>query len=332
MTPSFALDLQGVGERLENARRIAIASHLRPDGDAIGSLVALGDVLAQRAKEIILLNEDPVPSSCRFLGGLDRIRRPGEFPGPLPVDLFVVVDTSARDRVGEKIWSILPPGVPVLIIDHHITNTRFGQLDYVDAKAPATGQILYQLFRLMGWSVSPLAREHLWVAINTDTGSFQYPSTTADTLRIAAELVEGGVDVGRMSTALYQDYPVRRLQLLGRLLESLDLRAGGRLSSWRMRHQDLRELAIGPGDTEGLIEHLRAIEGVIVAVSFEESPDGQSVRVSARSKDSSIADVASICSQFGGGGHQLAAGATLAGSLDEAAERFLSTATQTLSK
>jgi bifunctional oligoribonuclease and PAP phosphatase NrnA len=118
--------------------------------------------------------------------------------------------------------------------------------------------------------------------------------------------------------------------LLGRLLPTLDLRAGGRLASWRMRHKDLRELAITPGDTEGLIEHLRSIEGVIVAVSFEESADGQTVRISARSKDSSIADVAAICCEFGGGGHQLAAGATLPGPLDTAAELFLKTATQTI--
>lgn len=328
MTPSLALDLEGVGQRLNSARRIGIASHLRPDGDAIGSLVALGDVLAQSGKEVTLLNEDPVPSSCRFLDGLTRIRRPSDLRSPLEVDIFVVLDTSARDRVGEQIWALLPSSTPVLLIDHHITNTRFGQMHYVDPLSPATGQIVYQLIRLMHWPLTPLARDHLWVAINTDTGSFQYPSTTADTLRIAADLVEGGVDLGRMSAALYQEYPGRRLLLLGRLLPSLDLRAGGRVASWRMRYRDLSELSIAPGDTEGLIEHLRGIEGVIVAVSFEESSDGRTVRVSARSKDAAIADVAAICTQFGGGGHQQAAGATLHGTLDEAAERFLKIATQ----
>lgn len=330
MTQSVALDLHAVGRLFEDAQKIVIASHLRPDGDAIGSLVALGETLLQCGKEVTLLNEDPVPSSCRFLKSLDRIRRPATLQGPLEADLFAVLDTSAGDRVGDQIRSLVAPSVPMLVIDHHITNTHFGNLHYVDANSPATGQIVYQLIRLMNWPVTPLVREHLWVAINTDTGSFQYPSTTAETLRIAAELVEGGVDVGSMSAALYQEYPARRLKLLGRLLPTLDLRADGRLASWRMRHSDLRELAIGPGDTEGLIEHLRAIEGVVMAVSFEESPDGQTVRVSARSKDSTVADVASICCKFGGGGHQLAAGATLSGSLDTAAELFLKTATQTI--
>lgn len=327
---SLALDLRGVGETLRNASRIAIASHLRPDGDAIGSLLALGESLALCGKDVTLLNQDAVPASFRFLPGLERIRRPAEVPQPLQADLFVILDTSARDRVGDAVWALIPESTPVLLIDHHITNTHFGHLHFVEASSPATGQIVYQLIRLMNWPLNPAIREQLWVAINTDTGSFQYPSTTADTLRIAAELVAAGVDLGRMSASLYQEYPVRRLRLLGRLLPSLDLRADGRIASWRMRFRDLQELAIGPGDTEGLIENLRAIEGVIVAVSFEESADGQTVRVSARSKDAAIADVAAICSRFGGGGHQLAAGATLAGPLDVAAEQFLQTATDTL--
>lgn len=330
MTSSLALDLRGAGEKLLSAQRIAIASHLRPDGDAIGSLLALGETLSLCGKEVTLLNQDPVPASFRFLSGLERIRRPAEVPQPFQADLFVILDTSARDRVGDAVWALIPESAPVLLIDHHITNTHFGHLHFVEASSPATGQIVYQLIRLMNWPLTPAICEQLWVAINTDTGSFQYPSTTAATLRIAADLVDSGVDVGRMSALLYQEYPARRLRLLGRLLPSLELHAGGRIASWRMRYQDLQELAIGPGDTEGLIEILRAIQGVGVAVSFEEAADGRTVRVSARSKDAAVADVAAICSRFGGGGHQLAAGATLTGPLDQAAEQFLQIATETL--
>jgi len=329
MTDSLALDLSDVGQRIEAAQRIVMASHLRPDGDAIGSLIALGDSLEGIGKDILLLNQDTIPSTLEFLPETGRVRKPEDLSTiPAKADLVIILDTSSEDRVGEEVWEVVPRNVPALLIDHHITNTCYGTLHHVDAESPATGQIIYELIELMGWPLSDCARQNLWVAINTDTGSFQYNSTTARTFEIAADLVRQGVDVGAMSERLYQNYPARRLQLLGRLLPTLELRAGGRLASWCMKAGDLEELQVAPGDTEGLIDQLRSIEGVVVAVSFEESPAHDSIRVSARSKDADIADVAAICSRFGGGGHQLAAGATLHGDLQQATEEFLQTATR----
>ena len=163
--------------------------------------------------------------------------------------------------------------------------------------------------------------ENLYVAISTDTGSFQYPNTTARTFEIAAELVRAGVDVGRINQQVYENYPRRRVELLRELLRTMRFEGGGRVASFSLSLKTAAELGVLPEDNEGLIDHLRAIRGVIVAVFFEELTDGK-VRVSMRSK-SEKTDVCAICQKFGGGGHTLAAGARMRGSLAEVEQRIL---------
>ena len=161
----------------------------------------------------------------------------------------------------------------------------------------------------------------LFVAISTDTGSFQYPSTTARTYEIGAELVRMGANVGQLSQKLYESYPRRRLELLKSLLNVLRFSSGDRVASFGLTQQTSRALAVKPEDNEGLIDYIRAVEGVIVAAFFEELEGGR-VRVSLRSKDPR-ADVCKVAQQFGGGGHTLAAGIRMAGPLDEAQQRVL---------
>lgn len=314
--------LREVGERLDAAETIALASHTRPDGDAIGSLVALGDALMRRGKKVVMLNQDFVPYRYAFLNGLDNVKRPVDLDEPLEVDVFVALDTADAKRVGSKVWKAIKSRKVMILIDHHISNERYADINYVDTESPATGQIVYELIRQQNWPLSSTARDHLWVAIVTDTGSFQYRNTTDRTLEIAADLVREGVDVGKISTQIFQDFPYRRLQLLGELLNSLERSECGRIASWSLRKETLERLEIRPDDTEGLIDHLRSIEGVIVAVSFEEAGDGF-IRMSARSKSPEV-DVSEICGQFGGGGHMLAAGARQEGTLEEVSTRFLS--------
>jgi phosphoesterase RecJ-like protein len=169
--------------------------------------------------------------------------------------------------------------------------------------------------------MTPEIAENLFVAISTDTGSFQYPNTTARTFEIAAELVHSGVNVGRVSQLLYETYPRRRIELLRELLGTMRFEGGGRVACFSLSLKMAKDLGVKPEDNEGLIDHLRAIQGVIVAVFFEELPDGK-VRVSMRSK-SEAADVAKIAQHFGGGGHTLAAGARVRGTLAEVEEKLL---------
>src|SRR5438876_363594 len=206
-------------------------------------------------------------------------------------------------------------------IDHHLSNPGYGDLVHVDPTAPATGQIIFDLIKSQDFPFDREIAENLYAAISTDTGSFQYPKTSARTFEVAAELVCTGIDVGQLSQQLYENYPRRRVELLRELLRTMRFERDGRVASFSLALQTAAELQVLPEDNEGLIDHLRAIRGVIVAVFFEELADGK-VRVSMRSKNEGI-DVSAICQKFGGGGHKLAAGARVRGTLAEVESRIL---------
>ncbi|MCB1230449.1 MAG: bifunctional oligoribonuclease/PAP phosphatase NrnA [Verrucomicrobiae bacterium] len=310
-----------IAEAISKAASIGILTHRRPDGDAIGSCVALGEALEALGKRIFLINADEVPDSLRFLSGSERFEVASEISQPYPVDLVIVLDSAGHDRVGDEAWNALSNAGLVINIDHHISNTRFGDLNYVDAKSPATGQIIYELISDQGWRLTTDGRDALYAAISTDTGSFRYPSTTAATYRIAAELIDEGLDVGGISQKLYESYPLRRLFLLRDLLQKMEVRDDGRVVAIKLTLAMAEAVGMRPGDTEGLIDVIRSVDTVIVAVFFEEMADGK-IRVSSRSK-STVVDVGQVCAVFGGGGHQLAAGTRMRGPIDDAADRFL---------
>jgi bifunctional oligoribonuclease and PAP phosphatase NrnA len=178
--------------------------------------------------------------------------------------------------------------------------------------------------------VTPAIAENLYAAISTDTGSFQYPNTTARTFEIAAELIRRGVNVGRISQLLYESFPKRRIELLRELLGTMNFACNGKLAWFSLSQATAHTLGVLPEDNEGLIDHLRAIRGVIVAIFFEELTDGK-VRVSMRSKDEAV-DVCAICKSFGGGGHTLAAGARIKGSLSEVAQIIVEKASDAIAQ
>jgi len=307
-----------IGERIAGARRILCVSHDRPDGDAIGSLVALGLMLEKQGKEVELINFDLVPEALVFLPESGRVRQP---EGRSTADLMIVLDSAGKDRVNAAVWAYAEGIGEVINIDHHISNTAFGDLNYVDSSSPATGQIVYQLADSQGWTPDAAVAENLYAAISTDTGSFRYPSTTAETYRILAALVDHGVDVGNTNRMLYENYPERRVLVLRELLQGMRIDFGGQCASIALPLSVTESLGLKLGDTEGVVDIIRAIDTVLVAVFFEELPDGK-IRVSSRSKDERC-NVGEICAVFGGGGHSLAAGARLPGPLDEAQDRFL---------
>ncbi|HRQ88484.1 MAG TPA: bifunctional oligoribonuclease/PAP phosphatase NrnA [Bacteroidia bacterium] len=310
--------LSDLQKAIEAASSVLVVSHDRPDGDAIGSSLAMGLILEKLGKTVVIVNHDPVPGSLAFLPGSDRIAAPS---GRSAADLLIVLDAAGRDRIGDAVWEMVV-GIPTTInLDHHISNTRFGDLVLVDATSPATGQLVFQLARHAGWPLDAAIGENLLAAISTDTGSFRYLSTTAETLHIAGEILGLGVDVGRVNRMLYENYPERRVQALSLLLQGMRLDFGGRCASVKLPLAVTRELDLQTGDTEGVIDVIRAIDTVQVAVFFEELPDGK-IRVSSRAKEERYG-VGAICAQFGGGGHTLAAGARLAGPLEAAAARFL---------
>jgi phosphoesterase RecJ-like protein len=214
----------------------------------------------------------------------------------------IALDTATRDRLGTPLQAIKQADCWINI-DHHVSNPSYGDLNYLDLTAPATGQIVFDLIQQQQYPVSLAVAEALFVAISTDTGSFRYRNTSAHTFEVVAELVRQGVDVARISHFLYESQPKRRVLLLHELLQNA------------LTLEKKRQLGIQPADTDGLIDIVRSIDTVIVAILFEELEDHR-VRVSMRSKNTDI-DVNKICGEFGGGGHPLAAGARIRGSLEE---------------
>jgi phosphoesterase RecJ-like protein len=303
---------------LREKNSFAVLSHVRPDGDALGSQLAMALTLLKLGKDVRVWNEDGMLEKYSFLPRAELLRKP---PATREnVDVFIALDTAIQNRMGTALESIGTSEI-CINIDHHPSNPRYGDMVYVDATSPATGQILFELLKAGGFPIDSDIAENLFVAISTDTGSFQYSNTTARTFEIAAELIRAGVNVGRVSQQLYENFPRRRVELLRELLRTMRFDGDGRIASFSLSMQTAADLGVLPEDNEGLIDHLRAIEGVIVAVFFEELADGK-VRVSMRSKDEKV-DVCAICQKFGGGGHTLAAGARVRGTLDEVKQRVL---------
>ncbi len=280
-----------IGQVLREHQHFAILSHVRPDGDALGSQLALALSLEQIGKQVRVWNEDGMLEKYSFLPHADLLTKPPATAEDF--DVAIALDTAIQNRLGTTV-----------------------------AAAPATGEIIFDLIKSQGLPLNHDIAENLYAAISTDTGSFQYPKTSARTFEIAAELVrDGDLDVGKISQQLYENYPSRRLELLRELLRTMRFIAGDRVATFSLSLKTAAKLGVLPEDNEGLIDHLRAVRGVIVAVFFEELTEGK-VRVSMRSKDEAV-DVCAICQKFGGGGHSLAAGARIRGSLAEVEEKVL---------
>lgn len=299
----------------EGHQSFVISSHLRPDGDAIGSMLGLGLTLELLGKSVSYLHQDGVPENLSFLDSEKKVRRPQEVEG-VSAEVFIALDTANEERLGEEVLAMLPPGIPRVIIDHHITNERYGDQVWIDAEAPATAQMVWELAQAAGWETPPLAKVALYVGASTDTGSFQYANTTARTHEMAADLVRGGLDVAEVNRLTYQNFPYRRVELLRLLLATLERSEDGRLAWWSLTNEMKTSVGYQPGDSEGLVDVMRGIDEVVACVFFEEISDG-TVRVSTRSKSVAV-NVSALCGLFGGGGHILAAGARLDGPIEEA--------------
>ena len=308
-----------IGKVLREHQNFAVLSHVRPDGDALGSQLALALSLQKLDKEVRVWNEDGMLEKYSFLPRAELVTKPPATAKDF--DVAIALDTAIQNRLGNTLAAVASAKIWINI-DHHLSNPGYGNLVIVDPSAPATGEIIFELIKSQRLPFNHEIAENLYAAISTDTGSFQYPKTSARTFEIAAELVRAGsLDVGKISQQLYESYPRRRLELLRELLQTARFMEHDRIATFTLSLKTAADLRVLPEDNEGLIDHLRAIRSVIVAVFFEELTDGK-VRVSMRSKDEAV-DVCAICQKFGGGGHTLAAGARIRGSLGEVEKKVL---------
>jgi phosphoesterase RecJ-like protein len=290
-------------EALADVRTVCIVGHIRPDGDCIGSQLGLALALENAGKTVTVWNDDGCPDKLRFLDPERRVRKP---QSGHRFDAVVATDCASFERLGKTGEHVQDRRV-FLNIDHHRSNTKYADINWISPREPSTGELIYDLCQWAGWKVTRPIADCLFAAVSTDTGSFQYPTTTPDTLRVAAELVEAGADLGHICEEVYQSYPLTRVKLLRHVYNKFRLAHGDKTAYFWLKQADYIRAGANPEESEGLIDHIRAIEGVVIAVMFEEM-EPELTRLSIRSKSEKV-DVSAIAALFGGGGHKAAAGA-----------------------
>jgi bifunctional oligoribonuclease and PAP phosphatase NrnA len=308
--PELAEGFRGLLDTVDG-RRVAVVGHARPDGDCIGSQVALCRVLRSRGVEAVCVNADPAPRRLRFLLGDTPFLLGAEFaPAAAPHAGWCAVHVDCADgsRSGPRLAQVFPR--PLASIDHHISNDRFAERNLVDGNAAATAEIIAGLLLDAGLGFDATAAQGLYAGIVTDTGQFRFPSTTRRVFEITGHLIDRGADPATASAELYEQESFAKLELLGRFLASFQLECSGRVCAGFLRLADFSETGATGEDTEGLVDFARAIEGVEVGLLLEERPNG--TKASLRSKDPAMR-VDQIAAAFGGGGHACAAGLNVSG-------------------
>ncbi len=305
--------LQEIAAEIRSRDCFTLVGHMIPDGDCIGSLLGLYMALQNAGKQCNILLRDAVPANYAFLAGSDCIRQLATIDAVYPNVIFL--DCSDPERIGQEVLDGIQNRCRFIInVDHHKTNTRFGDMNYVEDCA-ATGQILVQLIRELKQPVTPEIANALYTAIIMDTGNFQYSSTTGETFRTAAELLDCGADLNLIRVSMFESRDIRELQMQAATLSHMQLSPDRRVAWMYLTLAEARAIQAEDFHPEGLVNHLRSIAGVEVAVYFREM-DENLVKMAFRSK--STTDVSAIAAHFGGGGHHQAAGARFAGTLSEA--------------
>ncbi len=295
-------------ETIRDSQTFCVVGHVRPDGDCVGSQIGLTLALLGEGKTVVCWNEDRVPQKLAFLDPDHLMQKP---KAGMRFDCVIATDAASYERMGKAGNCVKERGT-LINIDHHTSNTRFGDINWVTAREPSTGELIYKLLKYANWGITPRVADCLFTAVSTDTGSFQYATTTPSTFAAAGELVKRGANLAGICQEVYQSFPLSRVRLLKHVFNPFRLPPDDQIAWFWLKQADFARTGADKCDSEGLIDHIRAIDPVVVACVFEEvAPD--LTRVSLRSKRDSV-DVTLIASQFGGGGHPAAAGARVAGS------------------
>lgn len=300
---------------IHGAGDIVLASHINPDGDTLGSMIALGLGLQSLGKRVTLLSADGVPANLRFLPGAELVQTQTT---RRDFDLAIGLDAGDLARVGISVEAL--QSAPTLIdIDHHVTAGQFGQVRLLDSTAAATAEIVYDFLLSLGVALDLPIAVNLLCALLTDTGSFRYRNVTPRTMALGGEMIRLGASPDPIAECVFENKPFAGQKLLGRALESLQRTPDGRIVWAHVTRADFTEFAATDEMSEGIIGAIRAVQGNDVALFLREMPSGK-LRVSLRSRDP--IDVSKVAAEFGGGGHRLASGCTLDGPL-VAAEALL---------
>ena len=316
----MALDWTPLVNLVRSHQRFLLTTHVRPDGDGLGSMLALADTLRQHGKSVRLTVASTVPPRYDFLDPARQVRR-FEAPGDSyrDAEAVIVLDTGTWNQLGDFGNFLRSLTVPRMVIDHHLTQDDLGAVRLVDTTAEATGRLVYEAVLALGGPLTADAAHCLFVAVAMDTGWFRHTNTTPATFTLAARLTEAGARPTDAFEMLFESSTLGRLRLTGLVLDRLKTAHDGKVAWTEIHRGDYEAVGAVPQDSEELINYPRSLTGVEVALFFMEQPRG-GVKVSFRSRR---VDVARIAEQFGGGGHRLASGAVLQTTLDDARARVL---------
>ncbi len=305
---------------IRGRKKVIILPHIHPDGDTLGSALALKNALSSLESEVFIVLDDLIPSNLKFLLDDKDIMSTSSFLSlQANPDLIITVDSSDVDRLGSRV-SLLNLTEDILNIDHHRTNTYYGKYNLVDENASSCGEIVYKIIKELGITINKSIAAYIYVSLSTDTGSFKYSNTKPETLRIAADLVEVGIDKMRIITELYQNRPIHKIRLLTDALSTLEIHYNGKLSVMTIPLKVFDKNNTHPSEADGIIEYGRDIEGVDVAVLLKEL-EPNNIKVGFRSKYDF--DVSLFAKSFGGGGHRKASGCTIFDSIENAKKTII---------
>jgi len=315
-SPQTTSEVAAVADAIRSHDRFLIVTHENPDGDALGSILAMKLALDQLGKDSVmyLYGNAPLPAEYSFMP-LAELRR--RLPDDWRERVLLALDCANESRIGPDPEPL--DGAPLVVdIDHHHDNSRFGAVNLIVPNASSTGEVLRDVFAELGVEITPEIAEALYIALVTDTGRFQYSNTTAKALRLAAELVDAGADVHRIFRDVYETVQFAKLKLLARALERAKIYDGGRLVVSYLLRSDFTDIGAAEAYSEGIIDFLRAVEGADMAALIREPPrsGGPARRVSLRASNDEL-DVSAIARKSGGGGHRQAAGFSSDASIDE---------------
>jgi phosphoesterase RecJ-like protein len=311
--------------KLKEAYRVLLTCHRNPDGDAIGSQLAIAELAEKIGVEAVVVNRDETPANLRMLPGADRVEVSRDLPQDFPekYDLVITVECPQLERTGFEGLTRLP----ILNIDHHPDNPAYGVVNYLDDESPAVGEMVWRLFGEVGVLPSAEAATNMFTALSTDTGDFRFSNATGRAFRVAAEMIDAGARPPEVANWIHNNRSLASVRLLGESLRTLRIACDGKLALITADQEAFQRAEAGPEDTEETVNIPRSIAGVEAVIYFKQW-EPEVVRVSLRSRGS--VDVRKVAASFGGGGHPNAAGCTIRGGLAEVEEKVAAAVTEAL--
>ena len=315
------MSLRKVVASLRKNKSFLITTHTNMEGDALGSELAFYGILKKLGKKATIVNEDALPYGYEFLPNTDKIIKYKDNLKEIKFDCFVALDCSDLNRTGE-VYRLNSQQKPILNIDHHISNQKFGDINWVESCASSCSEMIYKLYQALRLPIDKDTAILLYTGILTDTGSFRYSNVTSFTHKAISELLKFNLDIPKIYKSVYEDIPFEDMKLLAKILPAMKRDAGGRIIWFQIKHNMLRNKKLSFDLSEHILTFGRAIKGVEVVALFKENLGVKNeIRVNFRSQGK--VDVNKIAQFFGGGGHKTASGATVRGKLDDVRRRVL---------